>query len=90
MKRAVERSGARGRRRSKSQVYRIGSGIRFFLVSYVLHLQYRNRSMMSAEESSRAGGSAHSVIFLRGVVHRVENGWGLTKVAAVLSNGLIG
>ena len=31
----------------------------------------------------------HSVIFPRGVVHRDENGWGLTKVAAVLLNGLI-
>ena len=31
----------------------------------------------------------HSVIFPRGVVHRVENGWGLTKVAAVLLNGLL-
>ena len=28
-------------------------------------------------------------IFLGGVVHRVENGWGLTKVAAVLLNGLL-
>ena len=32
----------------------------------------------------------HSINFPRGVVHRVENGWGLTKVAAVLLNGLIG
>ena len=31
----------------------------------------------------------HSVIFPRGVVHRVENGWGLTKVAVVLLNGLL-
>ena len=31
----------------------------------------------------------HSVNFPRGVVHRVENGWGLTKVAAVLLNGLL-
>ena len=31
----------------------------------------------------------HSVIFPRGVVHRVENRWGLTKVAAVLLNGLL-
>ena len=31
----------------------------------------------------------HSVIFPRGVVHRVGNGWGLTKVAAVLLNGLL-
>ena len=29
----------------------------------------------------------HSVIFPRGLVHRVENRWGLTKVAAVLLNG---
>ena len=34
-------------------------------------------------------GAAHSVIFPRGVVHRVENGWGLTKVAVVLLNGLL-
>ena len=33
--------------------------------------------------------AAHSVIFPRGVVHRVENRWGLTKVAVVLLNGLI-
>ena len=26
--------------------------------------------------------------FPKGVVHRVENGWGLNKVAAVLLNGL--
>ena len=31
----------------------------------------------------------HSINFPRGVVHRVENGWGLTKVAAVLLNGLL-
>ena len=31
----------------------------------------------------------HTHIFSRGVVHRVENGWGLTKVAVVLLNGLI-
>ena len=31
----------------------------------------------------------HSVIFPTGVVHRVENGWGLTKVAVVLLNGLL-
>ena len=29
----------------------------------------------------------HSFIFPGGVVHRVENGWGLTKVAAVFLNG---
>ena len=33
--------------------------------------------------------SLHTHIFPRGVVHRVENGWGLTKVAVVLLNGLI-
>ena len=27
-------------------------------------------------------------IFPKGVVHRVESGWGLTKVAVVLLNGL--
>ena len=31
----------------------------------------------------------HTHIFPRGVVHRVEIGWGLTKVAVVLLNGLI-
>ena len=31
----------------------------------------------------------HSVIFPRGVVHRVGNGRGLTKVAVVLLNGLL-
>ena len=31
----------------------------------------------------------HSIIFPTGVVHRVENGWGLTKVAVVLLNGLL-
>ena len=31
----------------------------------------------------------HSVIFPRGLVHRVENRWGLTKVAVVLLIGLI-
>ena len=31
----------------------------------------------------------HTHIFPKGVVHRVENGWGLTKVAAVLLNGLL-
>ena len=31
----------------------------------------------------------HTNIFPKGVVHRVENGWGLTKVAAVLLNGLL-
>ena len=32
---------------------------------------------------------SHSVIFPMGVVHRVENGWGLTEVVVVLLNGLI-
>ena len=31
----------------------------------------------------------HTNIFPKGVVHRVENGWGLTIVAAVLLNALI-
>ena len=31
----------------------------------------------------------HTHIFPKGVVHRVENGWGLTKVAVVLLNGLL-
>ena len=31
----------------------------------------------------------HSINFSRGVVHRVENGWGLTKMAVVLLNGLL-
>ena len=32
---------------------------------------------------------AASIIFPTGVVHRVGNGWGLTKVAVVLLNGLL-
>ena len=44
----------------------------------------------SADPVSCPGpGHVHSVIFPRGVVHRVENGWGLTKVAAVLLNGVL-
>ena len=35
------------------------------------------------------GRPDHSIIFPSGVVHRVENGWGLTKVAVVLLNGLL-
>ena len=31
----------------------------------------------------------HTGEFPRGVGHRVENGWGLTRVAVVLLNGLI-
>ena len=31
----------------------------------------------------------HTGEFPKGVGHRVENGWGLTKVAVVLLNGLI-
>ena len=31
----------------------------------------------------------HTGEFPMGVGHRVENGWGLTKVAVVLLNGLI-
>ena len=42
----------------------------------------------TAEEDT-AGQGEHSVIFPTGVVHRVENGWGLTKVAVVLLNGLL-
>ena len=33
--------------------------------------------------------SNHTGEFPRGVGHRVENGWGLTKVAVVLLNDLI-
>ena len=33
--------------------------------------------------------TSHSINFSRGVVHRVENGWGLTKMAVVLLNGLL-
>ena len=32
---------------------------------------------------------SHTGDFPRGVGHRVENGWGLTKVAVVLLNGLL-
>ena len=35
------------------------------------------------------GGSTAVLQFPMGVGHRVENGWGLTKVAVVLLNGLI-
>ena len=31
----------------------------------------------------------HTNIIPKGMVHRVENGWGLTKVAVVLLNGLL-
>ena len=34
-------------------------------------------------------GPDHTGDFPRGVGHRVENGWGLTKVAVVLLNDLI-
>ena len=33
--------------------------------------------------------TSHTGEFPKGVGHRVENGWGLTKVAVVLLNGLI-
>ena len=42
----------------------------------------------SPAPAAAAGQHQHSVIFPTGVVHRVENGWGLTKVAVVLLNGL--
>ena len=42
----------------------------------VVILEYQNRQNHTGE-------------FPMGVGHRVENGWGLTKVAVVLLNGLI-
>ena len=47
---------------------------------------FEKHSWKQVEEEE---GNIHSVIFPMGVVHRVENGWGLTKVAAVLLNALI-
>ena len=44
-------------------------------------------SFVPSEESIKC--PTHSIIFPTGVVHRVENGWGLTKVAVVLLNGLL-
>ena len=51
----------------------------------------KDRSSKLADKVSAIGGNmgGHTHIFSRGVIHRVENGWGLTKVAAVLLNGLI-
>ena len=39
----------------------------------------------------QAGGGVHERTgeFPKGVGHRVENGWGLTKVAVVLLNGVL-
>jgi len=37
----------------------------------------------------RVRENIHTGEFPMGVGHRVENGWGLTKVAVVLLNGLI-
>ena len=51
---------------------------------YVLYCCYLHSTALNG-----AMDVVHSVIFPRGVVHRVENGWGLTKVAAVLLNALI-
>ena len=39
--------------------------------------------------SLHEGNNIHTGEFPTGVGHRVENGWGLTKVAVVLLNGLI-
>ena len=54
------------------------------------------RSVMAIPPHRRAANypllppdTAHTGDFPRGVGHRVENGWGLTKVAVVLLNGLI-
>ena len=50
------------------------------------------RPRMQAARAMQSGMSVaeeHTSEFPRGVGHRVENGWGLTKVAVVLLNGLI-
>ena len=53
-------------------------------------LKTADYSLLLAHTALEHGpGPRHSVIFPRGVVHRVENGWGLTKVAVVLLNGLL-
>ena len=52
----------------------------------VLELQTKVREDFTITEKAWIG---HSINFPRGVVHRVENGWGLTKVAVVLLNGLL-
>ena len=46
-------------------------------------------AITSFPTSPSADPSPHTGEFPRGVGHRVENGWGLTKVAVVLLNGLI-
>ena len=45
--------------------------------------------MRAKSNLSSMNVSKHTHIFPKGVVHRIENGWGLTKVAVVLLNGLI-
>ena len=47
------------------------------------------RLVAASQPSTVMSILGHSVIFPRGVVHRVENRWGLTKVAVVLLNGLL-
>ena len=59
-----------------------------FLYSSVLILGYMTYFDVS-QVTSMIMGLNHTGEFPRGVGHRVENGWGLTKVAVVLLNGLI-
>ena len=51
--------------------------------------QINSRASEARQDFTIGEGPYHSVIFPRVVVHRVENGWGLTKVAVVLLNALI-
>ena len=58
--------------------------------SGIVHKLYNQFEALTVRANDYVGlFNHHSVIFPRGVVHRVENGWGLTKVAAVLLNGLL-
>ena len=47
------------------------------------------RAVLHCQAVVVVAGPAHTHIFPKGVVHRVEIGWGLTKVAVVLLNGLL-
>ena len=46
-------------------------------------------SMMGIDDQDDLDGSNHTGDFPRGVGHRVEKGWGLTKCAVVLLNDII-
>ena len=56
----------------------------------------KSYTMVGSDESSRTVSGCNNTMliiqygeFPKGVGHRVENGWGLTKVAVVLLNGLL-